>query len=386
MSEVINPTVPESRDGHDTSDHEGEIPQQKHQNSSSLYETHREIISKNSPSTELEIAYHADLERKEALINRLTREINKMRAFISKRKQTYKRKRKDEGAPTRALSAYNIFVQDRFSKLAKDNEEALKSSDVDAQLKRVPPASLVASTGNEWRELPAEEKKLYEEKAAADRKRYEDQMAEYEPPEKQKNKKRNKTGYNMFFSAHVLRLKQSDVGVPSERGSVARIVGSAWKGLSPEDKQYYEREAEKQNIKESGSDDDDTKVQIQRGSVQRPPLGPEMDAHNDRMGHRDGGMPHHNGAMMHPMMYGQPLHHGHPPHVSPQMGMTSHGYPPNPPPSQHHMGHQGQGYQGHQHQTAPYHPLPHSYRSQPPSHTPHYSQHHSSYHQGPLIM
>jgi len=186
MSEVINPTVPESRDGHDTSDHEGEIPQQKHQNSSSLYETHREIISKNSPSTELEIAYHADLERKEALINRLTREINKMRAFISKRKQTYKRKRKDEGAPTRALSAYNIFVQDRFSKLAKDNEEALKSSDVDAQLKRVPPASLVASTGNEWRELPAEEKKLYEEKAAADRKRYEDQMAEYEPPEKQK--------------------------------------------------------------------------------------------------------------------------------------------------------------------------------------------------------
>lgn len=54
-------------------------------------------------------------------------------------------------------------------------------------------------------------------------------MAAYQPPEKQKNKKRNKTGYNMFFSAHVLRLKQSDTGVPSERGSVARIVGNAWK-------------------------------------------------------------------------------------------------------------------------------------------------------------
>lgn len=54
-------------------------------------------------------------------------------------------------------------------------------------------------------------------------------MAKYQPPEKQKNKKRNKTGYNIFFSAHVLELKKSEIGVPSERGSVARIVGNAWK-------------------------------------------------------------------------------------------------------------------------------------------------------------
>ncbi len=33
----------------------------------------------------------------------------------------------------------------------------------------------------------------------------------------------------MFFSAHVLRLKQTEAGVPSERGSVARLVGNAWK-------------------------------------------------------------------------------------------------------------------------------------------------------------
>jgi hypothetical protein len=26
-----------------------------------------------------------------------------------------------------------------------------------------------------------------------------------------------------------LRLKQSELGVPSERGSVARLVGNAWK-------------------------------------------------------------------------------------------------------------------------------------------------------------
>lgn len=188
-----------------------------------------EFIKNSTPSSKLEIALYEALERKDTHIQRLTGEVTKLKAFISKRKQTYKRKRKDQGAPTRALSAYNIFVQDRFAKLAKENEAALNNADSDAQLKRVPPANLVATTGNQWKELPAEEKVQYEERAKGDRKRYEEQMAQYQPPDKQANRKRNKTGYNMFFSAHVLRLKQSEMGVPSERGSVARLVGTAWK-------------------------------------------------------------------------------------------------------------------------------------------------------------
>lgn len=188
-----------------------------------------EYIAQTEPTSRLEVALTETLQRKEAHIARLTTEITKLKAFISKRKQTYKRKRKDEGAPTRALSAYNIFVQDRFALLAKENDTALKSADTDARLKRVPPASLVAATGNAWKELSSEEKAKYEERAKADRKRYEEQMAQYQPPDKQANRKRNKTGYNMFFSAHVLRLKQSEMGVPSERGSVARLVGTAWK-------------------------------------------------------------------------------------------------------------------------------------------------------------
>ena len=101
-------------------------------------------------------------------------------------------------------------------------------------------------------------------RAREDRKRYEEQMAKYQPPDKQANRKRNKTGYNMFFSAHVLRLKQSETGVPSERGSVARLVGNAWKQLSVEDKQYYEREADKHNgmnpvEKDDEEEEDDAK-------------------------------------------------------------------------------------------------------------------------------
>jgi hypothetical protein len=187
------------------------------------------LVNTETPKTDLEIAFAAVLKRKEQHIERLVSEISKLKGFIAKRKQTYKRKRKDEGAPTRALSAYNIFVQDRFARLAKENDAALKSTDTNIQMQRVPPANLVAITGNAWKALPAEEKAKYEERAKADRKRYDEQMAKYQPPDKQSNRKRNKTGYNMFFSAHVLRMKQSESGVPSERGSVARLVGKSWK-------------------------------------------------------------------------------------------------------------------------------------------------------------
>jgi hypothetical protein len=54
-------------------------------------------------------------------------------------------------------------------------------------------------------------------------------MAKYNLPDKQSNKKRNKTGYNLFFTHHVNEMKSKDTGVPSERGSVARLVGNAWK-------------------------------------------------------------------------------------------------------------------------------------------------------------
>lgn len=123
-----------------------------------------ELIEKSTPSTDLELALSAALKRKETHATRLTGEIIKLKQFISKRKQTYKRKRKDDGAPTRALSAYNIYIQDRFANLAKENENALKSEDKDATMKRVPPASLVAATGNAWKTLSVEEKQTYEER------------------------------------------------------------------------------------------------------------------------------------------------------------------------------------------------------------------------------
>ena len=154
--EELNLHVPNSNDKDDDLDEDfmKDDPTEEDQPIDEKTAADLELIKSSEPSTPLERALTDVMERKEAHILRLTNEIKKLKAFISKRKQTYKRKRKDEGAPTRALSAYNIFVQDRFAQLAKENEKALKSTDSDAELKRVPPANLVASTGNQWKALP----------------------------------------------------------------------------------------------------------------------------------------------------------------------------------------------------------------------------------------
>jgi hypothetical protein len=123
-----------------------------------------DLIAKSEPTTELEKALFAVIQKKDAHITKLTTEVFKLKVFVAKRRQVYKRKRKDDGAPVRALSAYNIFIKDRFEQLAKNNEEALKNEDSDAVLKRVPPSNIVAATGIEWKELSAEERQKYEER------------------------------------------------------------------------------------------------------------------------------------------------------------------------------------------------------------------------------
>lgn len=67
----------------------------------------------------------------------------------------------------------------------------------------------------------------------------------------------------MFFTAHVNRLKQTESGVPSERGSVARLVGTAWKQLSNDEKAYYEREADKHNGENPTDADEEEEIPLE---------------------------------------------------------------------------------------------------------------------------
>ena len=201
------------------------------------------LLSSVQPKSVLEKRLHEALQKQVQLSERLFQEVKKLKEFCKKRKQPYKRKRKEDGAPVRALSAYNIFMKEKFDQLAQDNKDALKSDKKGAQLKRVPPASVVSSTALAWKELPNDQKRIYLEKAKGDKKRYEEEMAYYNPPRKGVVRKRNKTGYNIFFSSHVAQMKQTSQGIPSERGSIAKTVGNAWKKQTPEQRDHYEQEA-----------------------------------------------------------------------------------------------------------------------------------------------
>ena len=122
----------------------------------------REIIAKTKPTTELEIALTEVIHDKDAYIELLRGEITKLQEFCQRRKQGYKRKRKDGEAPIRPMSGYNLFMKDRFRKIAEENESLLKNGDTKAKLKKIPPSEIISGAGQAWADLPAEEKSKYE--------------------------------------------------------------------------------------------------------------------------------------------------------------------------------------------------------------------------------
>jgi len=83
-----------------------------------------------------------------------------------KQKRKTKKKKKDPNAPKRPTSAYFYF--------AGDVRPGIREEQPDLKITQV--MSLI---GEKWREMEDEDKKPYEEQAAADRKRYEKEMKQY---------------------------------------------------------------------------------------------------------------------------------------------------------------------------------------------------------------
>ncbi|ORZ13543.1 high mobility group box domain-containing protein, partial [Absidia repens] len=75
------------------------------------------------------------------------------------------RQKKDPNTPKRGLSAYMFFSQ--------SNREQIKAENPDATF-----GQLGKLLGAKWKELSDAEKKPYQDKADADKKRYEAEMAE----------------------------------------------------------------------------------------------------------------------------------------------------------------------------------------------------------------
>jgi len=128
----------------------------------------REIINDITPKSELEVALTSELHRLTRQNELLSQECTRLRGCFTSsttttnakknifRKQiNYKRKRKDESAPRKVLSGYNLFVRERYAKIAKDNEEAMKSG-----AKQMVNTN-ISSSGKAWNMLTTEEKEKY---------------------------------------------------------------------------------------------------------------------------------------------------------------------------------------------------------------------------------
>ncbi|KAJ5132799.1 non-histone chromosomal protein 6 [Penicillium atrosanguineum] len=80
------------------------------------------------------------------------------------------RRKKDPNAPKRGLSAYMFFANDNRDKVREENPG-------------ITFGQVGKSLGDKWKALTESERKPYDEKAAIDKKRYEEEKAKYQAGE-----------------------------------------------------------------------------------------------------------------------------------------------------------------------------------------------------------
>lgn len=163
-----------------------------------------------------------------------------------------KKKKKDPNAPKRGLNAYMFFSKEMRPKIMEENP-GLGMGEVGKLL------------GQKYKELTDDEKAKYDEMAAADKTRYEEEMETYEKPEDsgddnedesvasgKKKKKKAKKDPNapknaltafMFFNKdmrHKLKEDNPDLSF----GDLGRLVGEKFKALTDEEKAKYNKMSE----------------------------------------------------------------------------------------------------------------------------------------------
>lgn len=97
-------------------------------------------------------------------------DVESIEASIKSFEKKNAKKEKDPNAPKKAKTSYMYFCDDRRAALKADNPKASVGD-------------MSKIMGAEWKELSAEEKKPYEDKAAADKSRYAQEKGAYEEKE-----------------------------------------------------------------------------------------------------------------------------------------------------------------------------------------------------------
>ena len=184
-------------------------------------------------------------------------------AASSSSKKKGKKKKKDPNAPKRGKSSYIYFTNSRRDEIKAKNPD-ISFADLNKQL------------GAEFKALSAEEKKPWEDMAAADKERYTKAMADYSAPEdsdedsddsgaaaKPKKKKAKKdpnapkkpqSAYNYYMAQNRARIKEANPD--ASFGDLSKLISVEYKALSSEEKEKYNDmvKADKERYKKEMAD------------------------------------------------------------------------------------------------------------------------------------
>ncbi len=224
-------------------------------------------------------AYGGEQEAIESMVNNWNSDDvqNLLSESIGAKTKKNGKKAKVKGQPKKNKSAY-LFFCDRYRSEIKEENPSLKTSEITSKL------------GEAWKEIKGDgergdEMKEYEEKAAQDKIRYEDEKRNFVPPspsalkeekkEKKKKKssgpKRNKSAY-LFFCQFMRPGVKEQLGNEGKPKNVTQELGKQWnelKGdeerteeyekyvnLAAEDKERYNRECDELTPKDLSSEDE----------------------------------------------------------------------------------------------------------------------------------
>ncbi|KAL4159894.1 hypothetical protein PRNP1_000467 [Phytophthora ramorum] len=156
------------------------------------------------------------------------------------------RKKKDKNAPKRALSAFMFFSNDIRDTVKREMPE-LQFLEISSEI------------GRRWKQITDEDRKPYDELAAADKRRYQEEKEDYVPDpsfaaakgsRKKKDPNAPKRALSAyFFFCNEIRQEVRDENPNKKITEIATLLAERWRALPDKKRVKYQKMNEEAKIK-----------------------------------------------------------------------------------------------------------------------------------------
>lgn len=146
-----------------------------------------------------------------------------------------KKREKDPNKPKRATSAYFYFLSDCREEAKRKGKSISKIAEFTKECSEL------------WKNMGAGQKKKFDDMAAADKARYDNEMAKYKGKSKVDDGKPKKpqTAYFLFLADFRVKMKGKNI----EHKEILKLAGEEWKKLSQAERAPYDKGAQEEQRK-----------------------------------------------------------------------------------------------------------------------------------------